>query len=49
LPGLELIEKPFQGFGLAVLSDKQHAPADIIEDHGQVAVALADGDLVDSQ
>ena len=32
-----------------MLSDKQHAPADIVEDHGQVAVALADGDLVDRQ
>ena len=45
----ELIEEAFQRVGLAVFSDIDHPAAQIIQDHGQIAMTLADGDLVYGQ
>jgi hypothetical protein len=44
-----LVEKTAEGPGFAVLADPDDSSAQIIQDHGQIAVSLADGDLVDGQ
>jgi hypothetical protein len=44
-----LVKKTFQGFGFTVFADKNHPAADIIQDHGQVAVTLFDRDFIHGQ
>jgi len=47
LPGAEAVEEMHQGLGSAALADVEDAAGFVVEHHGQVAVALADRDLVD--
>lgn len=42
-------EETIQGFGSPVLPNPDHTSSLVIENHGQVTMAFADGDLVDRQ
>jgi hypothetical protein len=45
----ELVEEPLEGGARLALADPHdHAVAVVVGDHGQVAVALSVGDLVDA-
>lgn len=47
--GRQLFEKPIQGLGLAVPADIYNPAGLVVQNHRQVAVALADRDLVDGK
>jgi hypothetical protein len=44
-----LVEKVHQGLGLAIFANEQHPAAEVIDDHGQIPVASANRDFIDSQ
>jgi len=44
-----LVEETAQGFGSPMFSHPDHTSSLVIQNHGQVTVALADGNLVDRQ
>jgi len=49
LPRAEPVKKAHQGLGFPIFAHVENATGFVVEYHGQVAVALADGDLVDRQ
>ena len=49
LLGRQLIEEAAQGFGLSIFANINDLAGFVVQHHGQVAVALADGDLIHRQ